>query len=147
VFRLENFATALSPESEKAMAWTIGDDGFELVLSQYVPAILESNVRDALAPLMASFGIDFAGVNLWAVHPGGRAILEKIQAGLDLEPAQLDASRHVLSNYGNMSSATILFVLQKMLNDADQDDEKIALAMGFGPGLTVESALLTRLRG
>ena len=146
-FRLERFATALSPESEKDMAWTIGDEGFELVLSQYVPTILESNVRDSLAPLMASYGIDFAGVNLWAVHPGGRAILDKIQAGLELEPAQLAASRRVLSDYGNMSSAAILFVLRGMLTDAEQDDEQIVLAMGFGPGLTVESALLTRLRG
>ena len=146
VYRLEQFATAISPNSENDMAWTIGDEGFDLVLSQYVPAVLESNVRESLAPLLASCGVDFADVGLWAVHPGGRAILEKIQSGLELEPAQLEASRSVLRDYGNMSSATILFVLDKMLGDADEEDDKLVLAMAFGPGLTIESALLTQLR-
>jgi predicted naringenin-chalcone synthase len=111
-----------------------------------VPAVLESNVRESLAPLLASCGVDVADVDLWAVHPGGRAILEKIQSGLELEPAQLNASRSVLRDYGNMSSATILFVLDKMLRDADEEGDKLVLAMAFGPGLTIENALLTQLR-
>jgi predicted naringenin-chalcone synthase len=146
VYRLDKFATALFAEGEKDMAWTIGNEGFDLVLSQYVPAILESNVREALAPLLTSYDLDFDDVDLWAVHPGGRAILDRVQSGLDLDASQLDASRRVLANFGNMSSATVLFVLKAMLDLPEVDDNRTVLAMGFGPGLTVESSLLTKLR-
>ena len=82
----------------------------------------------------------------WAIHPGGRSILDKVQARLDLADEQLVASRETLRDYGNMSSATVMFVLQHIMESAGEPGERIC-AMAFGPGLTVESALLTRAAG
>ena len=129
------------------MAWTIGDHGFEMVLSRYVPAIIGEHIHAALAPLLA--GDDSladqpaAAVDLWAVHPGGRSILDKVQQALSLSDAQMDASRGTLAEHGNMSSATVLFVLRRLLHSGAGPGAQRVCAMAFGPGLTVESALLT----
>lgn len=121
------------------MAWTIGDQGFEMVLSSYVPDLLEAHVEAAIAPLLAAAGVGRDAVRHWGVHPGGRAILDAVAQGLGLSEAQMAPSREVLRRYGNMSSATILFVLQAILGQAEPG-ERIC-AMAFGPGLTVESGL------
>jgi predicted naringenin-chalcone synthase len=78
-----------------------------------------------------------AEVDLWAVHPGGRSILDGVQNGLDLPPAALATSRAVLRDHGNMSSATVMFVLAAMMRSADRGQRGVALA--FGPGLSAES--------
>ena len=80
----------------------------------------------------------------WAVHPGGRAILDKVQESLHLKPDALEAARTILRDYGNMSSATILFVLKEMLDSAETDRATLC-AMAFGPGLTVETAVMERI--
>ena len=137
------FATTLTPTGEEDMAWTVGDKGFDMVLSTYVPSIIEANLREALAPLFAEVGLTEEDIDHWAIHPGGRAILDKVEASLALAPDKLLPSREVLRDYGNMSSATVLFILQKLLAAPAVDDEKV-YAMAFGPGLTVESGLFTR---
>jgi len=83
----------------------------------------------------------------WAIHPGGRSILDKTEAKLGLSEAQLVPSRETLRDYGNMSSATILFVLKAILDAPDTADGERLCAMAFGPGLTVESGLMTVVRG
>jgi predicted naringenin-chalcone synthase len=80
----------------------------------------------------------------WAVHPGGRSILDRVQAGLELAPDALAASRAVLRDYGNMSSATVMFILREMLHDDALAGGATIAGLAFGPGLTVESALLTK---
>ncbi|PFG33192.1 putative naringenin-chalcone synthase [Sanguibacter antarcticus] len=148
VLDLDAFETVLTPVGEKDMAWTIGDHGFEMVLSRYVPHIIEEHIAGALAPLLASVpGLadqPYGSIPRWAIHPGGRSILDKVQSTLDLSDDQLDPSRETLRTYGNMSSATILFVLRHVLHDQDPGagGERVC-AMAFGPGLTVETALLT----
>lgn len=141
--RLDDFATGLTSEGEDDMVWTIGDEGFEMTLSAEVPRIVGREVHDALARLLRGAG----GVDAWAVHPGGRSILDRVSAALDLGVDALDDSRAVLREYGNMSSATVLFVLRRLLDRADrgEDDQDGArvLAVAFSPGLTVESALMT----
>ncbi len=144
------FATTLTPTGEEDMAWTVGDTGFDMVLSTYVPSIIEANLQEALAPLFAQVSRD-DGANItqddidhWAIHPGGRAILDKVEAGLGLSPDKLIPSREVLRDYGNMSSATVLFILQKLLAAGGERAEEKIYAMAFGPGLTVESGLFTR---
>ncbi|MGL4611545.1 MAG: type III polyketide synthase [Trueperaceae bacterium] len=141
--RAESFATAITPTGEEDMAWTVGDNGFDIVLSTYVPSILEANISTTIEPLLAQASLTKSDITHWAVHPGGRAILDKVRDGLLLGEAQLEVPRAVLRAYGNMSSATILFVLEKLLERA-QHDEKI-YAMAFGPGLTVESGLFTKV--
>jgi predicted naringenin-chalcone synthase len=144
--RLDSFATALVPDGEGDMAWTVGDRGFDMTLSSYVPRIVERSIGEALDPLLAhdpelSRSLP-REVARWAVHPGGRSILDRVQTALSLSDDQLDASRSVLRDFGNMSSATVLFVLKRLLETPGETPERVA-AVAFGPGLTVESALLT----
>lgn len=146
-YRLEKFATAIAKESEKDMAWTIGDTGFDMVLSTYVPDIIESNLKEAVQPLFREYDMELEQIGNWAIHPGGRAILDKIENSFSLNPTQLNASRTVLAKYGNMSSATIFFVLKQLLEQDQEQSNELTLAMAFGPGLTIESGLLTKLSG
>ncbi|MFK4729722.1 type III polyketide synthase [Agromyces mediolanus] len=165
-YRLDGFATRITPVGEGDMAWKIGDHGFEMVLSTAVPAIIDAHITGALEPLFAqedglaaALAADASSeaVEHWAIHPGGRSILDKVEARLALSEAQLAPARGILREYGNMSSATVLFVLRRILDGAAaarpgaegeatarpaMPGERVA-AMAFGPGLTVESALLT----
>lgn len=145
-YRIEGLASALADEGEQDMVWRLGDFGFEIGLSRYVPAILESHLECALQPLWTLIGKPQAAAH-WAVHPGGRAILDKVETGLGLAPDRLAASRAVLARYGNMSSATILFVLRELLDSPAGADAEPVVAMAFGPGITIESGLLTILTG
>ncbi|MFH8251094.1 type III polyketide synthase [Microbacterium sp. B2969] len=138
---LDRFRTVLTSEGESEMVWTIGDEGFDMVLTAEVPRIIGREIRDAVGAFLGEDEPD-----VWAVHPGGRSVLDRVEAGLALDPAALDASRDVLRRQGNMSSATILFILRDLLHDGLDHGARIA-ALAFGPGLTVESALLTRVPG
>jgi predicted naringenin-chalcone synthase len=137
---LESFGSALISGAEKDMAWRIGDTGFEITLSAYVPDIIGANIRSLLAPGLAAAGLGIGDITRWAVHPGGKAIVDKVQSELGLAPDMVKASREVLRKYGNMSSATILFVLRELLEVNPVPGRICALA--FGPGLTVETAIL-----
>lgn len=148
--RLDQFETTLTPPGvgEADMAWTIGDQGYDMVLSTYVPQIIEAHITGALAPLLAHDAA-LAGapgaVERWAVHPGGRSILDKVQGSLNLSDEQLRPSREVLRQFGNMSSATVLFILADLRRHAAPGERVCAVA--FGPGLTVESGLMTQVMG
>lgn len=143
---LDALETVLTPTGEADMAWTIGDAKFEMVLSSYVPKIIERHIKEALAPLLAAdpalTNLPYGSIEHWAVHPGGRSILDRVQR--ELSDDQLQPSREVLRTYGNMSSATVLFVLRAILHGAESAARERVCAMAFGPGLTVETALLTR---
>ncbi|PWC05514.1 type III polyketide synthase [Agromyces badenianii] len=151
-FELDRFATRITPVGEGDMAWKIGDHGFEMVLSNAIPAIIDDHITGALEPLFAhdealatALATDGSSdaVEHWAIHPGGRSILDKVESRLGLTEAQLVPARETLRDFGNMSSATVLFVLKNILHsDAAADGDRVA-AMAFGPGLTVESALMT----
>ncbi|WP_282216748.1 type III polyketide synthase [Microbacterium luteolum] len=150
--RLDRFHTAIAPEGEKAMAWTIGDTGFEMILATTVPQIIGETIIGALRPLyapeddlVAAFDDDAVGreVAHWAIHPGGRSILDRVQEKLHLSDAQLHPAREVLRKNGNMSSATVLFVLKRILEEEGAQAGDRVSAMAFGPGLTAESALMT----
>lgn len=149
---LDRFHTAIAPEGEKDMAWTIGDTGFEMILSTAVPQIIGETIVGALRPLYSGehdMSIAFEEGTIgdrvahWAIHPGGRSILDRVQERLHLSDIQLRPARDVLRTNGNMSSATILFVLKRILEDAGTQRGDRVAAMAFGPGLTAESALMT----
>lgn len=137
---LGRFATALTDEGESDMIWTIGDEGFEMTLSAEVPRIIGREIRGAVD----TFLDDDAPPAIWAVHPGGRSVLDRVETGLGLDPSALEASRRVLRDHGNMSSATILFILRALLHDADVAPDTRIAGLAFGPGLTVEAAMLTK---
>lgn len=149
---LDRFETRITPVGEGDMAWKIGDHGFEMVLSNAVPSIIDDHITGALEPLFApdehlaeALATDAASEHVahWAIHPGGRSILDKVESRLALTEAQLVPARSTLRDFGNMSSVTVLFVLRNILDAADSADGDRVAAMAFGPGLTVESALLT----
>ena len=151
-FDLDRFATRITPTGEDDMAWKIGDHGFEMVLSNAIPAIIDEHITGAIEPLVdhdseltEALAADTAGdaIEHWAIHPGGRSILDKVESRLRLSEAQLVPARETLRDFGNMSSATVMFVLRNILASDAADDGDRVVAMAFGPGLTVESALMT----
>ena len=141
VLALDGFMSAMAPEGQGEMAWEIGNRGFNLVLSSYVPDVISANVGRIVGELLTPHELAAENIDLWAVHPGGKAILDKFEKSVALRPPQIEASRAVLRDFGNMSSATILFVLQRILDQSGPAGQSIA-AMAFGPGLTVECGLL-----
>ncbi len=150
LMQLDHFETVLTPVGEESMAWNIGDHGFEMVLGNYVPHIIDDHIVGALAPLLAREPLvqvlPYRDIRHWAIHPGGRSILDKVQARLELTDEQLVPARETLRNYGNMSSATVLFVLRHILDQPLADGDERICSMAFGPGLTVETGLFTKLR-
>jgi predicted naringenin-chalcone synthase len=128
---LDRFHAEVIPRSEDLITWHIRDQGFEMHLSGQVPGRIRRWLRDHGAALLG----DRAHA-LWAVHAGGRSILDAVQHALALPPDALRFSRDVLRDYGNMSSATLIFVLDRILRSSQSGD---GMAMAFGPGLTVET--------
>lgn len=128
---IDGFHTMRLENSRQLITWRIGDLGFDMFLSTHVPAQIAKAMREHAAAVSGDRPVD-----LWAVHPGGRAVLDAVEDGLGLEPDALRASRCVLSRYGNMSSATVMFVLQQLMQTATAGQRGCAL--GFGPGVTAE---------
>lgn len=141
---LDAFHHAVVPDGASEMAWRIQDTGFHMQLTSYVPALLHTNLSAAFAEWYAALGLAPDASLHYAIHPGGRKIIEAVQRALQLTPADLSASYDTLRRYGNMSSVSVLFVLKQLLADGWEPGER-ALAMAFGPGLTVEAATFTRL--
>jgi predicted naringenin-chalcone synthase len=137
LLELDGFYSSLLPGGESDMSWDLTGTGFEMKLSSYVPALLSGHLEEALVGAWETWGLQKSDVKHWALHPGGRSILEKLQQALQLQRAELAASYDVLQKNGNMSSATVLFVLQQLLAAEHQAGEWLVLA-AFGPGLSME---------
>ena len=124
------------------MSWTITDAGFVMGLSPRVPVTLRRAVPGAMERLLAPHGLTTADVRHWIIHPGGPAILEAIQGKLELSDAQLAPSWNVLAEHGNCSSATVLLILDRLMREQRPQSGEWCVMMAFGPGLTLETALL-----
>jgi predicted naringenin-chalcone synthase len=124
------------------MAFHVTDQGFHMRLSSYVPDLLASNIEGFVDRFLAQNKLRREDVRHWGIHPGGSKILDYIQAQLGLTSEQMTASRAVLRDYGNMSSATILFVLEALQQLAAPCAGDYGMLLGFGPGLTSEAILL-----
>lgn len=146
-YSIDDFDSALIPSGREAMAWSIGDLGFDISLSSYVPKIIGAGIKELLQPLLIRNELTTSDIHRWAVHPGGKSIVDKVASSLALSSEQVLPSRDVLKAYGNMSSATVLFVLKEMLTQPATAAHEKVCAMAFGPGLTVEMALLQAHRG
>jgi predicted naringenin-chalcone synthase len=134
---LDRFRTVMLPDSRDLITWRIGDQGFDMMLSGKVPGAISAGLRP-VAPEILDGGV-VSEIDLWAVHPGGRSVLDAVESALELPAHALDASRRVLADFGNMSSATIMFVLERLMAEAKAGQR--GAAMGFGPGLTAETLL------
>jgi predicted naringenin-chalcone synthase len=124
------------------MAFHVTDHGFQMELSSYVPALLGAAVEEFIDTLLARNGLVRADVRFWGVHPGGLKIMEHIEKRLGLNADDMRFSRAVLRQYGNMSSPTVLFVLDEIQQKGNPLPGDAVVLMAFGPGLTMESALL-----
>ena len=140
--------THLDDDSMEDMTWAIGDTGFKMGLSSRVPDVVGENLPDYVDNLLLPHGLAQDDLDFWAIHPGGRRIVEGARETLGLSEAQVADSLAVLRQYGNMSSPTILFVLQRILErwaEGDGAPPEHGVAMAFGPGLTIEGALFRRV--
>jgi alpha-pyrone synthase len=133
------------PDSQELMSWTIGNTGFLMGLSPQVPDRIGANIARYIDTVLDSCYLSRSDLAFWAIHPGGIQIVKQVQAALDLPQSQLQESYDVLRDYGNMSSPTILFILKRILDRLAEDNSsqpQLGSAMAFGPGLTIECALL-----
>ena len=133
--RLDGFKALLAGDADELMTWNVRDDGFDMVLSGQVPATIQSVLGAHRGDILGNRAVE--EIDLWAVHPGGRSVLDAIQKTLGLDDDALAASREVLRDNGNMSSATVMFVLEKLLSCGKPGEKGIGMA--FGPGLTAET--------
>lgn len=138
---IKDFESQIFREGEMDMAWHIGDFGFEMKLSKYVPELLEKGIRKFKKGLEDRFGL--RKIQQFAIHPGGQQILNKVEQVMGISKEQNSYSHEILRNFGNMSSASILFVLEAVLKDSIVKGDM--LVMGFGPGLTLETLLVERI--
>jgi predicted naringenin-chalcone synthase len=134
---LDSFYSAIIPKGKRDMAWELSSTGFLMTLSGYVPDLIEQDFRQVAERALAKENCSIEDVSDWCIHPGGKRILEVIHKALAFTNGQLENSYKVLSEYGNLSSASILFVLKERLQQSKKVDKLFAAA--FGPGLTVET--------
>jgi len=132
--------SCLLPDSAKDMGWTVGDHGFEMTLSKRIPDLIGKHLREWLSGWLANSGHSIESIGSWAIHPGGPKIVLSVQSSLGLTAADLAPALGVLSDFGNMSSPTVLFILDRMRQSAAP---RPCVMLGFGPGLTAEAALVT----
>lgn len=140
ILQPQAFHNDIYPQGASEMAWNIGNHGFEMKLSAYVPNLIQEGIGELVDRLLSDRKLN---PKHYAIHPGGKRILEVIEKELNIQKAENFAAREVLRNYGNMSSPTLLFVLKKLwesLQITSKNEEILALA--FGPGLTLEATIL-----
>jgi len=137
-WQLQASGSSILPNTQDAMSWHIKDHGFVMTLSPRVPSLIHEHLRPWLIHWLATQSIELSQVRSWAVHPGGPRILDAVAQSLKLPDDSLDDSRHVLAQYGNMSSPTVLFILDRLITQAAP---RPCVAIGLGPGLTIEAAL------
>ena len=137
-WRVTAAGSCLVPASADAMTWTVGDHGFEMTLAKRVPGLIAAHLRPWLEGWLAGHGVALAEVGSWAVHPGGPRIVDAVEDALALPPAATAASRAVLADHGNMSSPTLLFIVDRL---RAAGAPRPCVALGFGPGLMAEAVL------
>ncbi|KAJ6326220.1 hypothetical protein OIU78_013343 [Salix suchowensis] len=152
LFELVSAAQTILPDSEGAIDGHLREVGLTFHLLKDVPGLISKNVEKSLTEAFKPLGISDWNSLFWIAHPGGPAILDQVEAKLALKPEKLRATRHVLSEYGNMSSACVLFILDEMRKKSVEDGLESTgeglewgVLFGFGPGLTVETVVLHSL--
>ncbi len=135
---LRDTSSMLMPNSRDAMTWRIGDHGFQMTLSPGVPSLIRQHLRPWCENWLARHDLKITDIAGWAIHPGGPKILDAVGDSLDLPAEATACSGRILAQHGNMSSATILFILAKMRNEMHSGP---CVAIGLGPGLMAEGML------
>jgi predicted naringenin-chalcone synthase len=139
---MKSFFADVSFKGKKDMSWQLSSKGFLMTLSGYVPELVREDFNKLVNKALDKASLTKEDINYWCIHPGGKKILQCIRQSLQLKEDDLSYSYDVLKNYGNMSSPTILFVLQKILDDIElknNDEKQTIFGAAFGPGLTMET--------
>jgi predicted naringenin-chalcone synthase len=144
---MDNFWAELKLDAKADMTWQLSDKGFRMTLSSYIPKLVREGIEPLLNNALRQLGLRKDTISAWAIHPGGRKILEAVRDQLQLPETALADSFSVLRKYGNMSSPTILFVLEAIWKKMDLKRKGRIFAAAFGPGLTMESMILSSQAG
>lgn len=140
---LNNFYATVAFKGKNDMSWQLSSHGFLMTLSGYVPQLIEEDIETLVSEALQTQSLSKDDVTHWCIHPGGKKIVDVIQKKLSLSDADVAPSRSVLSKYGNMSSATILFVLKEMMEEETVSPKNI-FGVAFGPGLTMETFIASK---
>lgn len=146
-FKLLSVHEQVLPNSQEAMKWLVTDWGFQFVLAKEIPLLIAAGLQNFVATLCHKAGVDFANLltnGIFAIHPGGPKILDYIQKLLKLRDEQLEASRQILQQYGNMSSATLPHIWELICDSERIASPKIIISLAFGPGLTIAGTILEK---
>jgi alkylresorcinol/alkylpyrone synthase len=138
-WRLAATGSYLFPDTSEVMTWSVGNHGFSMTISPRLPELIQENLGEWLTAWLAENQLNVGDIRSWAIHPGGPRILEAVESAMNLTPDKTQVSRDVLCQYGNMSSATVLFILEALLHNKCRAP---CVMLGFGPGLVAEAALL-----
>ena len=139
---LTGFYSLLLDKGKELMGWNITPVNFEMILDAKIPDVIGEEIKKILAKATAKFSTKPVTITNWAIHPGGKKIIDVIKRELHLSEEDVSASYKILNEYGNMSSPTILFVLNELMQERNKLNETI-FSIGFGPGLSIETALFT----
>ncbi|HWB94456.1 MAG TPA: type III polyketide synthase [Puia sp.] len=137
--RIKNFYSEIVPKGKNDMTWALSSTGFQMTLTGYVTDQIRADFGALVGHALQKSGVRREQVNGWCIHPGGKKILEAIEKSLSLSNGELAPSYAILRQYGNMSSPTILFVLQQVMENLSYSQPNCILGAAFGPGLTMET--------
>ena len=138
--QLKGFYSQVNLKGKQDMSWALSSKGFLMKLSSYVPQLIQADIAALVEKALGKHELTVADIAHWCIHPGGKKILEAIQQQMHLCDCQMQHAKEVLSNYGNMSSPTILFVLKEIMESVDiKETNPNIFGVAFGPGLTMES--------
>jgi predicted naringenin-chalcone synthase len=140
---IEHFYSTVAFKGKQDMVWELSSKGFLMTLSGYVADLIEEDFDNLVSGALTTAGMNKEDITHWAIHPGGKKILEAVHKSLGFTNGQLQHCYEVLRDYGNMSSPTVLFVLQNIMNSLDKQGQNKIFGAAFGPGLTMETFILS----
>jgi predicted naringenin-chalcone synthase len=142
--RIDNFYALVAPKGKSDMAWELSSHGFKMTLTGYVADLIEEDFGQLVNNALENASLDKKDITHWCIHPGGKKILESVHHSLSFTNGQLQTCYDVLNEYGNMSSPTVLFVLEKIMDNLYQNNQPARIfGAAFGPGLTMETFILS----
>jgi predicted naringenin-chalcone synthase len=130
-------------KGKKDMAWELSSKGFLMTLSGYIPELIEEDFNSLVTNAVKAAGLHKEDISQWCIHPGGKKILEAVHKSLGFTNGQLENCYAVLKEYGNMSSPTVLFVLEKIMQQSETKAQGKIFGAAFGPGITMETFILS----
>ncbi len=138
---IKSFHSKVALQGKTDMAWEVSNTGFLMKLTNHIPQLIKAEIKHLLEEALAILSLSIHDIHHWAVHPGGKNILEAINHALLLDDKALQHSYKILKNFGNMSSPTVLFVMKEIMQEIKPQQNVFMVA--FGPGITMESLVLS----